>query len=199
MRVAVIAGSHRSGAESRRVATFVRARLEAQGAEASILDLQGNPLPLWDDGFPDEPPWPEVWGPFAKTLRAADAVVVISPEWHGMVPAGVKNLLLLAGNAELAHKPGLAIGVSSGMGGAYPLAELRLTGTKNNHLVWIPEQLALRNVKSLFHGDEPASQADREVRERVDYSLRVLLLYASALQHVRADPAIDLETWPNGM
>lgn len=199
MKIAVIAGSHRSGAESRRVATYLQHRLESFGASTTLLDLQGNPLPLWDDGFPNQAPWPEVWGPFAEALRAADAVVVVSPEWHGMVPSGVKNLLLLAGNAELAHKPGLAIGVSSGMGGAYPLAELRLTGTKNNHLVWIPEQVALRLVGSLLHGDEPADRIDGEVRERLDYSLRVLLVYAKALQHVRADPTIDLETWSNGM
>ena len=201
VRVAVVAGSHRTTGQSGRVARYVCAQLEQRAdVEPWLFDLAGNPLPLWEQGVWDgDAPWPAVWTPVARQLQSSDALVLVSPEWGGMVPPGVKNFLLLCGNAELAHKPGLAIGVSSGAGGAYPLAELRVSGTKNNHLVWIPEQLALRAVGDLLVGSEPVSPADAEVRDRLDYALGVLLAYAGALRKVRTDPRIDVDRYPFGM
>ena len=201
IRVAVVAGSHRVTGESGRVARFVVSRIAAlDRAEPWLLDLAGNPLPLWDPGvWSGAEPWPTLWQPLAERLQASDALVVVSPEWGGMVPPGVKNFLLLCSNAELAHKPGLAVGVSSGAGGAYPLAELRVSGTKNNHLVWIPEQVALRSVGDLLVGAEPASEADAEVRDRLDHALGVLMAYADALRAVRSDQRVDVSRYPFGM
>ena len=51
-------------------------------------------------------------------------MAVVSPEWNGMVPSMLTNFFLLCSNNELAHKPGLLVGVSSGTGGSYPVAEL---------------------------------------------------------------------------
>ena len=73
--------------------------------------------------------------------------MVIAPEWHGQVPAGLKNFFLICGRAEVGHKPALITTVSSGDGGAYPVAELRMSSYKNNRICYIPEQLIIRNVE----------------------------------------------------
>ena len=70
---------------------------------------------------------------------------MISPEWAGMAPAHLKNFLLMCDGGELAHKPAQLIGVSSGMGGAYPIAELRMSGYKNNFLMWLPDHMRVGN------------------------------------------------------
>ena len=50
------------------------------------------------------------------------------------------NIFLLCGNGEFSHKPGLIVSVSSGNGGAYPIAELRSSSYKNTHIMWIPRK-----------------------------------------------------------
>ncbi len=45
------------------------------------------------------------------------ALFVIAPEWHGMVPAALKNFFLLwAATGELSHKPALPCAVSAAEG-----------------------------------------------------------------------------------
>ncbi len=43
----------------------------------------------------------KIWEPYAKRLQAADGFVVVSPEWHGMVPAGLKNFFLYCSPKEV--------------------------------------------------------------------------------------------------
>ena len=90
-----------------------------------MISLAGNPLPFWDEGvWEDAPRWKEAIGDLTEELDACDAFIIVTPEWHGMVPSGLKNLfLLLPGTQVLAHKPALIISVSGGAGGgAYPIA-----------------------------------------------------------------------------
>ena len=42
---------------------------------------------------------------------------------------------------------GLIVSISSGNGGAYPISELRSSSYKNSHILWIPENIIIRNVK----------------------------------------------------
>jgi NAD(P)H-dependent FMN reductase len=198
MKVAIIAASGRSNSESARVARFLAARLEGR-AEAWVHDLGAEPLPMWEPGMVDQPEWLRVWQPLAQELRASDALVLVAPEWNGMAPPAAKNLLMACGHAEVAHKPGLIVGVSAGVSGTWPVAELRLTGAKNNRLCWIPDHLVLRGVGNLFVGDTPASPIDEQLRARVDSTLGLLLAYADALRAVRASGAADLARFPNGM
>ena len=149
MKISLISGSHRVDSQTAKVARFLEATLRARhpGVETWLLDLATARLPLWDPGVWDGAvPWPELWNPIASELQNSDAVVVLTPEWGGMVTPGIKNFLLLCSNAELAHKPGLLVGVSAGRGGAYPIAELRMSGYKNNRVCWIPDHLIVRRV-----------------------------------------------------
>jgi NAD(P)H-dependent FMN reductase len=115
------------------------------------------------------------------------------------VPPGVKNLLLLAGAKEVGHKPGLIVAVSSGRGGAYPVAELRVSGTKNNRLLWIPEQVLVQDVGDVLHGNEPAGDRDAWLRRRIDFALGILLAYTRALRPVRESGMTDHPDFPYGM
>ena len=101
-RIVLIAGSNRPDAQSSRVALCLAGRLQHLGAETDIIDLAATPLPLWPEESPNNP-----WQGMVDTLNAAQAVVVITPEWHGIACPAVKNLFLYAGRRELAHKPAL--------------------------------------------------------------------------------------------
>lgn len=203
MKISIINGSHRQNAQSAKVAGFIAGQLSERKLADEVwrFDLTNNPLPLWDEGiWQGDPKWKELLEPISAQLASSDAFVIIAPEWHGMAPSGLKNFLLLWGNQELAHKPALIIGVSSSVGGTYPVAELRMNSSKNNRLCYIPEHLIIRNVEQVLNdsGDnDPA--ADPYYRERAGFALNMLHQYALALQAVRAAEGIFNPKFKNGM
>lgn len=206
MKITLIAGAHREQSESARIAHYLEGRLKelSPGIETAIIDLGKNPLPLWDEGMWGKETsrgtdWKAVWGPHSATLASSDAIVVLSPEYAGMVPAALKNLFLLVGNGELSHKPGYIVGVSASRGGSYPVAELRESSYKNIQLNWIPEHLIVRDAPKMFQGAEPASDDDKFIRGRADYGLKLLLEYAKALKLVRDSGVPDRKNYPFGM
>ncbi len=202
MKFAVVVGSHRVSSQSAKVARFVERTIlqKCAGSSVYVLELGGNSLPFWDEGqWDDEDPrWKAIWAPIAGELRAADALVVVSPEWGGMAPAALKNFFLLAGSVEIGHKPALIVGVSSSRGGAYPIAELRSSSYKNNHICYIPEHVIVRDAKKVLNGD-PASEDDAYIRERIGYAIGVLEAYGRALAEVRASGAVNYAKYPYGM
>jgi len=200
MKITIISGSHREQSESDRVAHYIRATLEARNVSAEVLSLAKNPLPLWDEGvLRNDPKWETLWTPIAKKLQDSAAFVIVTPEWAGMVPPGLKNLLLLCSPTEVGHKPALIVSVSAGIGGSYPVAELRVSSYKNNRLVYLPEHVIVRDVKKLLNGDVASGARDEEVRARISYSLNLLEEYARALVAVRESGVINHAAFPYGV
>jgi len=202
MQVTIVSGSHRQNSQSEKVANFIQQTLQDGGHSAEVLSLAANPLPLWDEGiWAGDEEWQALLNPLSEQLAASDAFVIISPEWHGQVPAGLKNFFLMWGNGELAHKPALIVTVSSSDGGAYPVAELRMSSYKNNRICYIPEQIIIRNVESVLNDDpkQNNSSADSDYRKRISWTLRLLGKYAEALASVRSGVDIHHKDFPFGM
>lgn len=203
MKITVICGSHRSEAQSLKVARHIQATLQDGICEdTALVSLADNPLPLWDQGVWDgDPKWPALLDPIRAGLADSDGFVVVTPEWHGQVPAGLKNFFLLFGKNELGHKPALIVAVSSGDGGAYPVAELRMSSYKNSRLCYIPEHVIVRHVESVLNRNEAENNesADSYFRERIAWALNILKAYATGLRHVRDSGATATEKFANGM
>lgn len=204
MKISIISGSHRKNAQTTKVARFIQQALETQGLadETWLFNLAENPLPLWDEGvWEGDPAWQERLSPIRTQLSESDGLVVVSPEWHGQVPAGLKNFFLLCGKDQVGHKPALITTVSSGDGGAYPVAELRMSSYKNNRICYIPEHIIVRHVESVLN-DDPAQNnpdADSYFRERIRFALGILVEYAKALGAVRSSGATVNDKFGNGM
>ena len=203
MKITVICGSHRAQAQSLKVAKHIRHTLDdGICAETALVSLANNPLPLWDMGVWDgDDKWPPLLDPIRSELVSSDAFVVVTPEWHGQVPAGLKNFFLLFGRNELGHKPALIVAVSSGDGGSYPVAELRMSSYKNSRLCYIPEHVIVRHVEQVLN-DDPAQNnagADEYFRKRIRWALGILREYGLALRQVRASGATDTSQFKNGM
>ena len=204
MKIMIISGSHRENSQSEKVAHHIAQSLldNQQATETEVFSLAGNPLPLWDEGiWNGDEKWPTILNPLSEKLASSDGFVIISPEWHGQVPSGLKNFFLLWGAGELAHKPALIVGVSSSDGGAYPIAELRMSSYKNNRICYIPEQLIIRHVESVLNADASNNNpdSDRYFRERIVYAGGILSAYASALKGVRDSGITQTDTFRNGM
>ena len=203
MKITIVNGSHRQNAQSAKVAGFIQRKLEESqlADEVYRFDLTANPLPLWDESiWEGDEKWKSLLAPISEQLASSDAFVIIAPEWHGMVPSGLKNFFLMWGNNELAHKPALIVAVSSGVGGAYPVAELRMSSYKNNRICYIPEQLIIRDVENVLNdSDENDPNSDSYYRERTEFALNMLHQYALALQSVRSADGIYNAKFKNGM
>jgi NAD(P)H-dependent FMN reductase len=206
MKIGIISGSHREQSQSEKIARYSAAQLRDNGIadEVFLYSLAGNPLPFWDEGiWRGEARWEEHIGALRAELQSCDGFVVVSPEWHGMVPSGLKNFFLLwPGSGALAHKPALIIAVAGGPGGgAYPVAELRMSSYKNSRLCYLPEHLIVRNAGSVFNDDPSANDARSHdyLHGRLVYCLEQLREYALALRQVRASGKTSLETYTNGM
>ncbi|MCW8888922.1 MAG: NAD(P)H-dependent oxidoreductase [Gammaproteobacteria bacterium] len=203
MKITIISGSHRNNSQSFKVARHIETRLkDGICDETWIYSLAGNPLPLWDEGVWDgDPEWQELLTPIKEQLASSDAFVVIAPEWHGQVPAGLKNFFLLFGSNELGHKPALIVTVSSGDGGSYPVAELRMSSYKNSRICYIPDHLIIKKVESVLNdsANDNDERSDSYYRERIDWSLNILKEYAVGLKHVRDSGVTATDKFRNGM
>ena len=114
MKITVINGSHRQESQSLKVSQYIKKYIEQSKLvdEAGLFSLAGNPLPLWDDGvWENDERWQSLLAPIKQQMVASDAFVVVTPEWHGQVPAGLKNFFLLMSKVELGHKPALIVSV----------------------------------------------------------------------------------------
>lgn len=201
MKYAIISGSSRAKSESLKISKYLEKELQqTSGNSTYLLNLEGNPIPIWDEGiYSNDEKFQKAWTPVAKELESADAIIIVCPEWHGAVPAAVRNVLQLATVKEFGHKPALIVTVSGFVGGAYPVSELRMSGYKNSRLCYIPEQLIVRHAPKTFNGDTMESQDDAYLRARATYCLNLLAEYAKALKLVRNSGVIDHKTYPNGM
>jgi len=203
MKLTIISGSHRKNSQSAKVGRYIESVLRSEKLcdEVFFLDLSGFPFPLWDESiWEDDPDWKARTAPYAEQLRSSDGFVVISPEWHGMVPSGLKNFFLIFGRNELAHRPALIVTVSNARGGAFPVAELRMSSYKNSRICYIPEQVIVRHVESVLNEDgENDAKSDTYYRDRIPWALRILREYALALRQVRASGATDMSVHRTGM
>ena len=201
MKITFISGSHRVSSQSEKVARFAMERLsllEPQW-ESELMKLAGNPLPLWDSTvWEGGDTWKKLWSPLAQKLQSSDGFVIVSPEWGGMVPPGLKNFFLLCTGRELGHKPGYLVTVSSSRNGAYPIAELRMSSYKNNSICYLPEHLIVRNAEKVLNPGEPAGEEDAYLRKRLDFGLSLLMEYTKALAQVRKCGKTFAKEFANG-
>lgn len=202
MQIAIVVGSHRKASQSSRVGAYIASDLARIDPSATVdtIDLAGNPLPLWDESvWQGDSALSALWKPYRDRMRRADGFVIIAPEWAGMVPPGLKNLLLFAGPKEVGHKPAMIVAVSASRGGSYPVNELRTSGYKNSRLVYIPEHVLIHDVNDMLLGATPASDRDTWLRRRIEFADRILLEYAKALAPIRTSGLTEHADFPYGM
>ena len=199
MKFSIISTSHRKNSESNRVSNILFNKLLNISPELTIffLDLADIALPLWSPEKKEgKKIWGETWNSISKNLESSDGLILVAPEYGGMATPAAKNIFLLCGNGEFAHKPGLIVSISSGNGGAYPISELRSSSYKNTHIMWIPENIIIRNVEEFYPGNH-GKNIPEWLDSRIDYVLKLLIVYANHMKPLRK--IINRKDFGNGM
>lgn len=118
-RVAVIVGSLRKEAFSRRVAHALRA-MQPPTLNLEIVEIRD--LPLYNQDLETDNP-PAAWTAFRDAVRAQDAVLFVSPEYNRSIPAPLKNAIDVGsrpyGKSCISGKPCAVVTTSPGAYGGF--------------------------------------------------------------------------------
>ncbi|XDD48463.1 NADPH-dependent FMN reductase [Leptospira sp. WS39.C2] len=200
MKITLVCGSHRKNSQSLKVSKYLSKILDQKGIESNILDLGNSPLPIWDPSMWEKSSeLKKFWTEYSIGLADSEAFIFVSPEYAGMASPALKNFFLYLSGGDISHKPGLIITVSSGMGGSYPNAELRMSSYKNTRIVYTPDHVIVRHVESVLNAETSESKEDEYIRGRLNYVLAVLVEYGKAFNSIRSSGVIDIKTYPFGL
>ena len=117
-KVAVLVGSLRRESLNRKTAHA----LAKLAPEHLIFDtVPIGDLPLYDQDLDEDPPKP--WTDFRDRVRAADALLFVTPEYNRSIPGVLKNAIDVGsrpyGKSAFEKKPGAIISVSPGRYGGF--------------------------------------------------------------------------------
>ncbi len=163
IKVVGIIGSLRQGSYSALALKEAVNRVQALGATVDILDLREMQLPFCNGG--DEyPDYPDV-EILREKVKAADALILATPEYHGSVSGVMKNALDLMSFEHLSGKVTGMISVLGGQSNSNALNELRII-IRWVHGWVIPEQIAIGQAWKAF--DRGGKLSDEKLSQRFD-------------------------------
>lgn len=125
-KIAIISSSVRTGRKSHRVALYFKNYLEKNNlASTELLDLATYNFPIFEERLKFQKDPSAAALDFSEKIKAADGVLIITPEYNGGYPASLKNAIDLL-NDEWRRKPVAISTVSAGIfGGAQVLTALQ--------------------------------------------------------------------------
>jgi NAD(P)H-dependent FMN reductase len=162
--IAIISSSIRTGRNSHRVALYFKNYLEAnQLATVEILDLQVYDFPLFGERLRLQKAPLAKTLEFAEKIKAADGVIIVTPEYNGGYPASLKNVVDLLYDEW--HRKPIAISTASdgSFGGTQVITSLQFSLWKIK--AWtVPAMFPVPKVKESF--DENGVAADKAATDK---------------------------------
>ncbi len=178
--VAVLIGSLRKDSLNRKMANALIATAPASLAlnEAPIRNL-----PLYDSDL-EGADLPAAWNAFRQQVKAADAVLFVTPEYNRSVPGALKNAIDIGsrpyGSSVWGGKPGAVITVSPGaIGGFGANHHLRQSFVFLDILPLQQPEAYIGNAGKLFGGDGSIT-----VPETRDFMAKYLEAFANWIERV---------------
>lgn len=187
LNIPVILGSVREGRRSEAVARYVHEKVKAAGHESVLVDFKELSLPFYNaptvpvvyfkKGYPNENA--QKWSNIA---RAADAFIIVTPEYNHGYPAVLKNALDWL-YLEFEKKAFGLVGVSDGrVAGARVIEQLR-TVIENYAAVAMRETVMVGPVEKYF--DNEGKLIEPSLETRVEGLLTSLVWWAEVLKDRR--------------
>lgn len=175
----LVVGSVRLGRQSHKIASYLEQLFrEYDGIEVEILDLIDYPLPMMEERYGILPNPSELVREVGERIRAADAAILVSPEYGGSFSGVLKNAIDLFGR-QLSDKP---IGVVTTSGG-------KLGGVNASHHLQnlilsirsfpMPQKLLVPMIQDAF--DENGQPIGAELAKGSELFIGEFLEFASAI------------------
>ncbi|WP_121744448.1 NADPH-dependent FMN reductase [Natronorubrum halophilum] len=172
VHVVALCGSLRDESTTRSALERTLEAADRAGASTELLDLREFELPIFDADRDREDAGDAA--ELAARVRAADAIILGSPMYHGSYASPLKTALDYCGFDEFGDKTVGLLGVS---GGAFPVTTLEhLRSVCRSLNAWvIPHEAAVPNSHSVF---EEGAFVDQKLEERVATLGRRAVQYA---------------------
>ncbi len=166
-KITILISSIRTGRRSPRVVTYFKKYIETNNlATVEILDLKEYNFPVFDERlrFQKEPT--EGMLDFSAKIKAAEGILIVTPEYNGGYPPALKNAIDLL-YEEWHRKPVAISTVSDGpFGGAQVITSLQFVLWKMR--AWtVPAMFPVPKVSETFNETgEPSDQAATDKRAK---------------------------------
>lgn len=182
IKILGICGSLRKGSYNRMLLEFAKTLLP-EGATLEIIDVGG--LPLFDQDS-EKQALPEKVKDIKAKVRAADAVLISTPEYNYTIPALLKNALEWAsrpyGDNAFDKKPVAIMSASTGMGGGtvaqYHLRQVMVylnAFVMNKPVVLVPE--------AQNHFDYAGKVTDKDIEMQLQALLESLVKWTKVIKN----------------
>jgi NAD(P)H-dependent FMN reductase len=182
LNIPVILGTTRKGRMSVHAARFMVGQIEnRQGISTELIDLSELPMPSDDAGEQIKD------GAFSAKMAAADALIIVTPEYNHSFPGLLKHVLDSC-LKEYIHKAAGIVGVSAGPFGGVRAIQDFLPVIRELGLVNIFWDVNFGNVASVF--DASGKLLDEAFVKRADKFLDELVWMAKTLRYGRDNIAL---------
>ncbi len=190
-RILALAGSLRAGSYNRRVLAVAADGARAAGADVTGIDLRDFPLPVYDADLESASGLPEAALALKERFRAAEGLLVASPEYNSAISGTLKNVFDWVSRPAPGEKPlacfkgkvaALCAASTGALGGIRGLASVRVV-LGNLGLVLLPDQVALPKAAEAF--DAEGSLLDPARRKSL---LELGAALARATRALRSEP-----------
>ncbi|MHB8797192.1 MAG: NADPH-dependent FMN reductase [Thermoanaerobaculia bacterium] len=160
-RILALAGSLRAGSHNRRILTVAADGARAAGADVTEIDLRDFPLPVYDADLESASGLPSAARALKERFRAADGLLVASPEYNSAISGTLKNVLDWVSRPAPGEKPlacfkgkvaALCAASTGALGGLRGLASVRVI-LGNLGVVLLPDQVALPKAGEAFDAE----------------------------------------------
>jgi chromate reductase len=149
MNVCLLVGSLRKASFNKMLASVLLS-LAPSSLKLDIVEI--GQLPLYNEDLDTDPP-PAPWAAYRQRVKAADAVLFVTPEYNRSVPAALKNALDVGsrpyGSSVWDRKPGAIVSSSPGAIGGFGA---------NHHL---RQSLVFLNVPTMQQPEAYLSHVDK--------------------------------------
>lgn len=177
MKVIGISGSLREYSKTTLILKIALEKTKKWGGAPQLIELRHLNLPFCQGekeykNFPDVAAWRE-------SFRAAEGIILATPEYHGTLSGVLKNALDLLQEKDMAGKVVALMSVLGGEMSTNALQTMRLI-CRHLHAWVIPDQLAIPHSSQAF--DAQGKLVDLDIQTRIEMLIQN---FAKAIQKLR--------------
>lgn len=178
MKIAILLGSVRMGRQTHKAAYYLKKKLKNRNIETDLIDLAEEPLPVLKERVGHHPEPPENAVEISERLHEADALLLVTPEYHSSISGALKNAIDYYWS-EFQKKPiGVVATSAGGFGGINASAHLQqiILGVGAYPM---PLNLLVPRVHKAFN--ESYEPQNENIKQSTDNFLNEFLWFAEAL------------------
>ena len=183
IRVLGIAGSLRKGSLNRAILRTAQ-ELVPEGMAIDIYEGIGD-FPFYNDDLIAESGFPAVVNEFRDRVKAADGILIVTPEYNHGIPAVLKNAIdwgsRPTGDSAWNGKPLAMMGAANAQGGTVRAqTQLRMYAVPLNMYVLPRPEVLINNARAKF--DEELNFTDQQGRDFMQQQLAAFAQWIRRLQ-----------------